>query len=179
MFGKVDICGINTAMLPLLDEDKKTELLNKTAEGDTSAREELIEGNLRLVLSVIQRFQNRSDDPDDLFQVGCIGLIKAVDHFDINQNVRFSTYAVPMIEGEIRRYLRDNNMIRVSRSVRTLAFKALNEKERLSNLLDRDPTPEEIAEWAYFLTAVNTFCTGQNILVDGGESINYHFIWKE
>jgi len=156
VFGKVDICGINTAKLPLLDEDKKTELLNKAAKGDTAAREELIEGNLRLVLSVIQRFQNRSDDPDDLFQVGCIGLIKAVDHFDINQNVRFSTYAVPMIEGEIRRYLRDNNMIRVSRSVRTLAFKALNEKERLSNLLDRDPTPEEIAEAlnksGYFLT---------------------------
>ncbi len=157
MFGKVEICGINTAKLPVLTEEEKTKLLQNMKNGDEKSREELIGGNLRLVLSVVQKFSNRCENPDDLFQVGCIGLIKAVDNFDTEQNVRFSTYAVPMIEGEIKRYLRDNNMIRVSRSMRTLAFKALAAKEKLSSALGRDPTPEEIAE------ALNEYPAGDNI----------------
>lgn len=142
---KVEVCGINTSKLELLSEAEKTELLKKTAEGDLSARDALVKGNLRLVLSVVQRFTNRGENLDDLFQVGCIGLIKSIDNFDLSQNVRFSTYAVPMIIGEIRRYLRDNNSVRVSRSLRDTAYKAMQAKERLIHELDREPTIEEIS----------------------------------
>lgn len=146
MSNKVEVSGVATADLKVLSEEEKTALLLRVREGDLAAREELITGNLRLVLSVIQKFLRRTDSPDDLFQVGCVGLIKAVDHFDVSQNVRFSTYAVPMIVGELRRYLRDNNMIRVSRSVRDLAYKALGERESLTVKLNREPTPEEITK---------------------------------
>lgn len=146
MYNKVEICGVNTARLKVLEEKEKQTLLERAAQGDREAREQLIAGNLRLVLSVIQRFTARADDPDDLFQVGCVGLIKAVDHFDVSQNVRFSTYAVPMIVGEVRRYLRDNNMIRVSRSVRDLAYKALWEKEKLSVALGYEPSVEQVCQ---------------------------------
>lgn len=145
-YNKVEICGVNTAKLKVLKEPEKVELLKKVKEGDMSARESLISGNLRLVLSVIQRFTNRGENLDDLFQVGCIGLIKAIDNFDISQNVRFSTYAVPMIIGEIRRYLRDNNSVRVSRSMRDTAYHAMQAKEKLLNKFGREPTIEEIAE---------------------------------
>lgn len=143
---KVEICGINTSKLKILSEAEKEKLLRQVRQGDRSAREQLINGNLRLVLSVIQRFINRGENLDDLFQVGCIGLIKAIDNFDISQNVRFSTYAVPMIIGEIRRYLRDNNPIRVSRSMRDIAYKAMQVKEKLTNLSQREPTIEELAK---------------------------------
>ena len=146
MYNKVDICGVNTAKLKVLTEKEKTELLRRVKEGDKQAREELINGNLRLVLSVIQRFTNRGENLDDLFQVGCIGLIKAIDHFDMNQGVRFSTYGVPMIIGEIRRYLRDNNSIRVSRSLRDTAYKAMQVKEKMTAQNNREPTIEEIAK---------------------------------
>ena len=145
-YNRVEICGVNTSKLKVLKEKEKTELLRRMHSGDKSARDELINGNLRLVLSVVQRFTNRGENPDDLFQVGCIGLIKAIDNFDINQNVRFSTYAVPMIIGEIRRYLRDNNSMRVSRSIRDVAYHAMQEKEKLVTKLGRDPTVEEIAK---------------------------------
>ncbi len=145
-FNKVEICGVNTAKLKVLKESEKRALLEKTKQGDKRAREELVSGNLRLVLSVIQRFANRSENMDDLFQVGCIGLIKSIDNFDINQQVRFSTYAVPMIAGEIRRYLRDNNPVRVSRSMRDTAYHAIQTKEKLINSLGREPTITEIAE---------------------------------
>ena len=145
-YNKVEICGVNTAKLTVLKEAQKIELLKKMHEGDASARDKLIEGNLRLVLSVIQRFLNRNENLDDLFQVGCIGLIKAIDNFDISQNVRFSTYAVPMIIGEIRRYLRDNNSIRVSRSLRDTAYKAMQAKEALIAELGREPNISEIAK---------------------------------
>lgn len=136
---KVEICGVNTSRLPLLKNDEKDELFSKILEGDSKAREKYIKGNLRLVLSIIQRFSNSTEDIDDLFQIGCIGLMKAIDHFDITQNVKFSTYAVPMIIGEIRRYLRDNNSIRVSRSIRDTAYKAvlakrISEKQWTENL---------------------------------------------
>jgi len=144
--GKVEICGVNTAKLKVLSSDEKQDLLVKAKSGDRNAREKLISGNLKLVLSVIKRFTGRGENPDDLFQVGCIGLIKAIDNFDITLNVKFSTYAVPMIIGEVRRYLRDNNSIRVSRSLRDLAYKALQAKEELSALLDREPKIEEIAK---------------------------------
>ncbi len=146
-YSRVEICGVNTSKLKVLKEAEKVELLKKIKEnGDENARRELIEGNLRLVLSVIQRFANRGENPDDLFQVGCIGLIKAIDNFDISHDVRFSTYAVPMIIGEIRRYLRDYNTIRVSRSLRDTAYHAMQIKERIQNSLGRDATIEEIAE---------------------------------
>ena len=145
-FNKVEICGVNTAKLKVLKESEKMELLRRIKEGDMKARDELISGNLRLVLSVIQRFINRGENLDDLFQVGCIGLIKSIDNFDVEQGVRFSTYAVPMIIGEIRRYLRDNNSVRVSRSLRDTAYHAMQAKERLINELQRDPTIEEIAK---------------------------------
>ena len=145
-YNKVVICGVDTSKLKVLREDKKIELLKKSREGDIHAREELINGNLKLVLSVIQRFTNRGEPLDDLFQVGCIGLIKAIDNFDIDLGVRFSTYAVPMIIGEVRRYLRDNNAVRVSRSMRDTAYRAIQAKEKLSNELQREPTVEEIAE---------------------------------
>ena len=146
MFQKVEICGINTASLNTLNQTQMEELLSRIKNGDMAAREELICGNLRLVLSVIQRFSRRNAAADDLFQVGCVGLMKAIDNFDVSQNVRFSTYAVPMIIGEVRRYLRDNNMIRVSRSVRDLAYRAMHEKELLSVELCREPTNAEITE---------------------------------
>lgn len=145
-YNKVEICGVNTAKLKVLKEKEKTELLKLVRQGDMTARDKLIQGNLRLVLSVVQRFAGRGENPDDLFQVGCIGLIKAIDNFDITQNVRFSTYAVPMIIGEIKRYLRDNNSVRVSRSMRDLAFHAMQAKEKLQNELGRDPSVDEIAE---------------------------------
>lgn len=143
---KVEICGVNTSKLPILNEKQKKILFDKILQGDREAREEYIYGNLRLVLSVIQRFQNRGEYADDLFQVGCIGLMKAIDNFDITQNVKFSTYAVPMIIGEIRRYLRDNNSIRVSRSLRDTAYKALRTKEQLTNKNSKEPTIMEIAK---------------------------------
>ncbi len=146
MYHKVEICGINTSKLKVLTEEEKRTLLEKARKGNKYAREELITGNLRLVLSVIQSFQNRGENPDDLFQVGCVGLIKAVDHFDLEQEVKFSTYAVPLVVGEIRRYLRDNSMLRVPRSLRDLAYKAMKAKEKLSRELQRDPSPEEIAK---------------------------------
>ena len=146
-YNRVEICGVNTTKLRVLKEAEKIALLKRIRENnDKKARHELIEGNLRLVLSVIQRFANRGENPDDLFQVGCIGLIKAIDNFDISQNVRFSTYAVPMIIGEIRRYLRDYNPIRVSRSLRDTAYHAMQIKERIQNDLGRDATIEEIAK---------------------------------
>ncbi|MBE6755202.1 MAG: RNA polymerase sporulation sigma factor SigG [Ruminococcaceae bacterium] len=145
-FNKVEICGVNTANLKVLKEKEKLELLAKIKEGDTRAREELINGNLRLVLSVIQRFTNRGENPDDLFQVGCIGLIKAIDNFNVDLGVRFSTYSVPMIIGEIRRYLRDNNSVRVSRSMRDTAYHAMQIKERLFLENGQEPTVEEIAK---------------------------------
>ena len=143
--GKVEICGVNTSELKVLGTKEKEELLKRAAKGDKKAREELISGNLKLVLSVIRRFTGRGENPDDLFQVGCIGLIKAIDNFDLSHGVKFSTYAVPKIIGELRRYLRDNTPIRVSRSVRDLAYKALSVKDELSAKLSREPKIEEIA----------------------------------
>jgi len=145
-YNKVEICGVNTSKLPLLKESEKERLLKLSKQGDKKARETLIHGNLRLVLSVIQRFQNRGENSDDLFQIGCIGLMKAVDNFDISQNVRFSTYAVPMIIGEIRRHLRDNSPVRVSRSIKDTAYKAMQAKEKLIAQFNREPTVEEIAK---------------------------------
>lgn len=145
MQGKVEICGVNTARLKILSGEEMDELLRKTREGDTQARERLIEGNLRLVLSVIQRFDKRGESPDDLFQVGCVGLLKAIANFDPSKQVRFSTYGVPMIAGEVRRYLRDNSAIRVSRSIRDTAYRVLQCKEALSLRLGRDPTLDEIS----------------------------------
>lgn len=145
-YNKVEICGIDTTKLKVLKEAEKIELLKKAKSGNMLAREKLINGNLKLVLSVIQRFSSRGENSDDLFQVGCIGLIKAIDNFDESQNVRFSTYAVPMIIGEIRRYLRDYNPIRVSRSIRDTAYKAMQIKERIINETQKEPTPEEIAK---------------------------------
>ena len=146
-FSRVEICGVDTSKIKVLKEAEKIELLKKIKEnGDKTARQKLIEGNLRLVLSVVQRFSNRGENPDDLFQVGCIGLIKAIDNFDTSHDVRFSTYAVPMIIGEIRRYLRDYNTIRVSRSLRDTAYHAMQIKERIQNTLGRDATVEEIAK---------------------------------
>ena len=145
-YGKVEICGINTAKLPVLKESEKTELLKKAKAGDKKAREEMINGNLRLVLSVVQKFSGRGESPDDLFQVGCIGLIKAIDNFDPNLDVKFSTYGVPMIIGEIRRFLRDSNSVRVSRSMRDIAYKAMQIKECFINEHGREPKVEEIAK---------------------------------
>lgn len=146
MINKVEICGVNTSKLPILKSKEKEELFKRIQEGDQEARDAYITGNLRLVLSVIQRFNNSGEMVDDLFQVGCVGLIKAIDNFDLSHNVKFSTYAVPMIIGEIRRYLRDNNSIRVSRSLRDTAYKALQVKEMLIKKWDREPTIEEIAK---------------------------------
>lgn len=143
---KVTICGVDTSKLPVLKESEKTELLKLSRQGDSNARTTLINGNLRLILSVIRRFVNRGENLDDLFQVGCIGLIKAIDNFDLSLQVKFSTYAVPMIIGEIRRYLRDNNSLRVSRSIKDTAYRAMQEKERLTGDLGREPTVGEIAD---------------------------------
>ena len=142
---KVEICGVNTAKLPLLTDEEKKELFARIQKGDKKAREKFIKGNLRLVLSIIQRFSSSGENIDDLFQIGCIGLMKAIDHFDVTLNVKFSTYAVPMIIGEIRRYLRDNNSIRVSRSIRDTAYKAIYTKELMMKDNDKEPTVEEIA----------------------------------
>ena len=144
-YNKVEICGVNTSTLKVLSDEEKRALLLRVKDGDNEARQELIYGNLRLVLSIVQRFTGRKENLDDLFQVGCIGLCKAVDNFNVELDVKFSTYAVPMIIGEIRRYLRDNNSIRISRSVRDLAYKALQVREELTKEKSEDPTVEEIA----------------------------------
>lgn len=144
--GKVEICGVDTSTLPVISNERMRELFPLVHSGNQEAREEFIRGNLRLVLSVLQRFHHRCENVDDLFQVGCIGLIKALDNFDVSQNVRFSTYAVPMIIGEIRRYLRDNNSIRVSRSLRDMAYKALQMRDKLQTEFGREPTVLEIAK---------------------------------
>lgn len=143
---KVEICGVNTSKLPVLKAEEKTDLFRRIKEGDAQARELYIKGNLRLVLSVIRRFQNSNENPDDLFQIGCIGLIKAIDNFDTSLQVRFSTYAVPMIIGEVRRYLRDYNSIRVSRSLRDIAYKAIYTREAYMKQNLREPTINEISE---------------------------------
>lgn len=180
MISKVEICGVNTAKLPVLSNKEKDELFVKIKNGDTEAREKFVQGNLRLVLSVIQRFNGRGESIDDLFQVGCVGLIKAIDNFDLTLNVQFSTYAVPMIIGEIRRYLRDNNPIRVSRSIRDLAYKALQVKEKLSKQNQKEPTVEEIAkelgvdkeEVVFSLDAIQDPVSLQEpVYNDGSESI--------
>ncbi len=146
LINKVELCGVNTAKLPVLSSEEKKSLFNRILQGDLAAREQFIQGNLRLVLSVIQRFNSRGEPADDLFQVGCIGLIKAIDNFDVTQEVQFSTYAVPMIIGEVRRYLRDNNAIRVSRSLRDLAYKAMQMREDLFNKNNKEPTINELAK---------------------------------
>ena len=180
MINKVEICGVNTSKLPVLTNKEKDELFIKIKQGDEEARNTFIKGNLRLVLSVIQRFYGRGENADDLFQIGCIGLIKSIDNFDLSQNVQFSTYAVPMIIGEIRRYLRDNNSIRVSRSVRDLAYKALQYKERFNKEKGREPTIEEIAkelgvekeEIAFSLDAIQDPVSLQEpIYKDGSENL--------
>ena len=145
MYNKVELCGVNTTQLPVLSESEKRQLLLQAHAGDAGARERMVEGNLRLVLSVVQRFAQRGENLDDLFQVGCIGLIKAIDNFDPAQPVRFSTYGVPMIIGEIRRFLRDNNALRVSRSLRDTAYRAMQARETLEKQLGREPTMDEIA----------------------------------
>ena len=145
MQGKVEICGVNTAKLETIKSDEMKELLQRAQSGDEAARERLVMGNLRLVLSVLQRFSGRGENLDDLFQVGCVGLIKAIDNFDLSQSVRFSTYGVPMIIGEIRRYLRDNSAIRVSRSMRDTAYRVLQAREKLTTATQREPTVEELA----------------------------------
>ena len=154
MYNKVELCGVNTAELPILSEQEKRDLLTRARAGDQSARQSMIEGNLRLVLSVVQRFAQRGENLDDLFQVGCIGLIKAIDNFDPAQPVRFSTYGVPMIIGEIRRFLRDNNALRVSRSLRDTAYRAMQSREALEKQLGREPTMDEIAAGIAKLTPV-------------------------
>ncbi len=180
MINKVEICGVNTSQLPLLSKKEKEELFIKIKEGDEEARNKFINGNLRLVLSVIQRFYGRGESADDLFQIGCVGLIKAMDNFDLSQNVQFSTYAVPMIIGEIRRYLRDNNSIRVSRSVRDLAYKSIQYKERYTKENGKEPTLEQIAkelnvekeDIAFSLDAIQDPISLQEpIYNDGSESI--------
>lgn len=180
MINKVEICGVNTSKLPVLSNEEKNELLKRIKNGDEEARNQFINGNLRLVLSVIQRFNNRGEYADDVFQIGCIGLIKAIDNFDLSQNVQFSTYAVPMIIGEVRRYLRDNNSIRVSRSVRDLAYKSLQFKERFLKENNREPTIQEIAkelgvekeEIAYSFDAIQDPVSLQEpVYNDGSESI--------
>ena len=146
MINKVQLCGVDTSKLPLLSPEEKTELLKKIKQGDKEARTKFINGNLRLVLSVIRRFFNKGENADDLFQIGCIGLIKAIDNFEIEQNVQFSTYAVPMILGEVKRYLRDNNSIRVSRSIRELSYKIIMEKDKYVKENNKEPTVEELAQ---------------------------------
>lgn len=178
--GKVEICGVNTSRLPLLKQAEKDELFLKIAEGDMEARERYIEGNLRLVLSVIKRFSSSNENVDDLFQIGCIGLIKAIDNFDTTLNVKFSTYAVPMIIGEIRRFLRDNNSIRVSRSLKDTAYKAIYAKETLTRKNLKEPTLEEIAseigvsteDITYALDAIqNPMSLYEPIFTDGGDTL--------
>lgn len=180
MQGKVEIAGVNTSKLKVLKNDETMDLLLKSKNGDVYARQQLIEGNLRLVLSVIQRFSNRGENADDLFQVGCVGLIKAIDNFDINQPVRFSTYGVPMIIGEIRRYLRDNSTIRVSRSMRDTAYKVLQVRDRIISETQREPTVEQIAkeldipreEVVFAMDAiVDPVSLYEPVYADGGDAI--------
>jgi len=180
MQGKVEIAGVNTSKLKVLKNGETMELLRKSKDGDENARQKLIEGNLRLVLSVIQRFSNRGENADDLFQVGCVGLIKAIDNFDVNQPVRFSTYGVPMIIGEIRRYLRDNSTIRVSRSMRDTAYKVLQVRDRLIAETQREPTVEQIAkeldipreEVVFAMDAiVDPVSLYEPVYADGGDAI--------
>ncbi len=180
MLNKVEICGVNTSNLPLLSKEEKEALFIKIKAGDEEARNTFINGNLRLVLSVIQRFYGRGENADDLFQVGCVGLIKAIDNFDLSQNVQFSTYAVPMIIGEVKRYLRDNNSIRVSRSVRDLAYKVIQFKERYTKEHGKEPSVEEIAkelevtkeDIAFSLDAIQDPVSLQEpVYNDGSESI--------
>ena len=158
MIKKVEICGVNTSKLPVLTNEEKEKLFIEIKKGNAEARQKFINGNLKLVLSVIKRFNNRNENADDLFQVGCIGLIKAIDNFDLSQNVLFSTYAVPMIIGEIRRHLRDNNSIRVSRSLRDIAYKALQMREQILNEENREATIEEIAQ-SFFLQNILNIST--------------------
>lgn len=180
MYNKVSLCGVDTSKLPLLKEKEKERLLKEVKKGNKEAREELINGNLRLVLSVIQRFTSRGENLDDLFQIGCIGLIKAIDNFDITQEVRFSTYAVPMIIGEIRRYLRDNSAVRVSRSIKDTAYKAMQVKERMTAEKQREPTVTEIANElglpsAEVVVALESIVTPMSlydpIYSDGGDTL--------
>lgn len=183
MINKVEICGINTSKLPMLSSEEKKELLEKIKNGDLDARQKFINCNLKLVLSVIKRFKSRNENADDLFQVGCIGLIKAIDNFDVSQNVQFSTYAVPMIIGEIRRYLRDNNPIRVSRSTRDLAYKALMFKDKYVKEHQTEPTIEQIAaelgvekeEVAFSLDAIQDPVSLQES-VSGNDSDNLYIM---
>lgn len=177
---KVEICGVNTSKLPLLTTEEKDELFRRILDGDKQAREDYIKGNLRLVLSVIQRFANSNENVDDLFQIGCIGLIKAIDNFDITQNVKFSTYAVPMILGEVRRYLRDNNAIRVSRSLRDTAYKAIYARENLMKKNLKEPTIMEIAkevgiskeEITYAMDAIQSpVSLYEPVYTDGGDPL--------
>ena len=180
MQNKVELCGVNTAKLKVLKNEETQALLRRAKAGDQKAREELIAGNLRLVLSVIHKFSNRGENVDDLFQIGCIGLIKAIDNFDITQNVRFSTYAVPMILGEVRRYLRDNNSIRVSRSLRDTAYKAIYARENLMKKNMKEPTIMEIAdevglskeEITYAMDAIQTpMSLYEPVYTDGGDPL--------
>ena len=180
MQGKVEITGVNTAKLRVLKSSETAELLRRSKSGDKQAREALIEGNLRLVLSVIQRFTNRGESVDDLFQVGCVGLIKAIDNFDISQPVKFSTYGVPMIVGEIRRYLRDNSAIRVSRSMRDTAYRAMQSREALEKQLGREPTMDEIAAAAGLArrevtaaleSVVEPLSLDEPVYTDGGDAM--------
>ena len=180
MPGKVEICGVNTARLKVLSQKEMDTLLRQCKAGDQQAREKLIEGNLRLVLSVIQRFDKRGESPDDLFQVGCIGLIKAISNFDPEKQVRFSTYGVPMIAGEVRRYLRDNSAIRVSRSIRDVAYRVLQCKEAMTAKMGREPTLEEIAkeldlEWETVSEALDAVCAPMSlydpVYSDGGDPL--------
>lgn len=180
MIGKVEICGVNTSKLPLLTSEEKEILFCHLAEGDTDAREVIIEGNLRLVLSIIKRFSSSNENVDDLFQIGCIGLIKAIDNFDTTLHVKFSTYAVPMIIGEIRRFLRDNSSLRVSRSLKDTAYKAIYAKETLTRQLSRDPSVEEISEAigiskediVYALDAIQSpMSLYEPVFTDGGDTL--------
>ena len=180
MYNKVELCGMNTAQLPMLTETEKRELLARAHAGDTAARERMVEGNLRLVLSVVQRFAQRGENLDDLFQVGCIGLIKAIDNFDPAQPVRFSTYGVPMIIGEIRRFLRDNNALRVSRSLRDTAYRAMQCREALEKQLGREPTMDEIAQnagltrrevTAALESVVEPLSLEEPVYTDGGDAM--------
>ena len=180
MPNRVEICGVNTSLLPKLKNDELMELMKKVKQGDDLAREQFIVANLRLVLSVVQRFSGKKEKSDDMFQVGCVGLMKAIDNFDISLNVRFSTYAVPMIIGEVKRYLRDNNSIRVSRSLRDIAYKSLQARELLSKNLDREPTNEEIAKEIgmdvkdvnFALDAISdTISLNEPVYSDGNEAI--------
>ncbi len=180
MANKVKVCGVDTSTLPKLTNEQLTELMKKVKQGDELARDEFVVANLRLVLSVVQRFANKKEKSDDMFQVGCVGLMKAIDNFDLSLNVRFSTYAVPMIIGEIRRFLRDNNSIRVSRSLRDIAYRALGARENLVKRLDREPTNDEIAtaigedvrQVNFALDAISeTVSLNEPVYSDGNEAV--------